>query len=77
MTETQKGHLYIIFEGLIWALFPIVTILGLKNMPSIVGLFWATSFSALFFLALMIYRNKWSELKNLKVWKYSLGVWMT
>ena len=74
MTETQKGHLYIIFEGLIWALFPIVTILGLKNMPSIVGLFWATSFSALFFLALMIYRNKWSELKNLKVWKYSLGV---
>jgi drug/metabolite transporter (DMT)-like permease len=74
MTEPQKGNLYIISEGLIWSLFPIVTILGLKGISSTVGLFWATLFSTLFFLAIIIFRNKWKELKNLQVWKYSLGV---
>jgi drug/metabolite transporter (DMT)-like permease len=74
MTEGQKGNAYIIFEGLIWSLFPIVTILGLKGVPSIVGLFWATLFSAVFFLAIIIVRGKWQELKNLQVWKYSFGV---
>ena len=73
MTEGQKGNALIISEGLIWSLFPIVTILGLKGTSSIVGLFWATFFSALFFLAIIIYRNKWSEFKNLQIWKYSLG----
>jgi drug/metabolite transporter (DMT)-like permease len=74
MTEGQKGNAIIIFEGLIWSLFPIVTILGLRGISSIVGLFWATSFSALFFLAIVIFRNKWQELKNWQVWKYSFGV---
>jgi drug/metabolite transporter (DMT)-like permease len=74
MTESQKGNAYIISEGLIWSLFPIVTILGLKGIPSTVGLFWATLFSTLFFLVIIIFKNKWKELGNLLVWEYSLGV---
>ena len=73
MTETQKGNTYIIIEGLIWSLFPIVTILGLKGISSIIGLFWATAFSTIFFFAIVIYKKKWQELKNLQAWKYSIG----
>ena len=74
MTEGQKGNAYIISEGLIWALFPVVTILGLKGIPSMVGLFWATLFSSIFFLAVVIFRGKLKELKNLELWKYSFLV---
>ena len=73
MTETQKGNAYIIAEGLIWSFFPIVTILGLRGISSLVGLFWATVFSTLFFLVIVIYKKKWQELKNFKAWKYSIG----
>ena len=73
MNETQKGNTYIITEGLIWSLFPIVTILGLKGISSVTGLFWATLISAIFFLVIVIVKNKWKELGNLQVWKYSIG----
>lgn len=73
MTETQKGNAYIIAEGLVWSLFPIVTILGLKGIPSIVGLFWATLFSTIFFLALLLIKKQGKELRNLQAWKYSIG----
>lgn len=74
MTEIQKGNVFIISGGLIWSLFPIVTILGLKGISSIVSLFWAVSFSVLFFLFIMIIKNRWHELKNFQVWKYAFGI---
>ena len=54
-------------------MFPIVTILGLKGISSVTGLFWATLISAIFFLVIVIVKNKWKELGNLQVWKYSIG----
>jgi drug/metabolite transporter (DMT)-like permease len=74
MTESQKGNTFIILQGFIWSFFPIITILGLKGVPSIIGLFWATIFSAIFFFVTMVFRNKLKELKNFQVWKYSFNV---
>ena len=74
MTEGQKGNAFIIFGGLIWSLFPVVTVLGLKGMSSMTSLFWAILFSVFFFFAVLAFRKRWSELKNLQAWKYCLGI---
>ena len=71
MTESKKGNVFIISGALIWSLFPVITILGLKGIPSTVGLLWAVFFSALAFFVVVVFRKKWSELKNLQAWKYS------
>jgi drug/metabolite transporter (DMT)-like permease len=73
-TEEKKGYSYIILESFIWAFFPIITILGIKDTNSIVALFWTTFFSMVFFFLLLIFRNKFNELKDINVWKYSLGI---
>lgn len=74
MTESQKGNTFILFSAIIWSLFPIVTILGIKGVSSMVALFWSTAFSVVFFLGMIIFRKRWHEIKNLQVWKYAFGI---
>ena len=74
MTEGQKGNTYIVIEMIIWSLFPIVSLLGLKGIASIVSLFWVNLFAALFFFLMVVFRGKLFELKNKKAWFYTLGV---
>ena len=71
MTEVQKGNAFIVSSGIIWALFPVVTVIGLKGVPSIVALFWAIFFSVFLFLFMIAHRNMWHELKNKEAWKYT------
>lgn len=73
MTDSQKGNTYIIIEMVLWSLFPIVSLLGLKNIASIVSLFWVNLFATLFFLILTVSRGKLFELKNKKAWYYTFG----
>ena len=74
MTESQKGNIFIVVEMIIWSLFPVVSLLGFKGMPSTVSLFWVNLFSTIFFLVVMIFKNKWHELRNKYLWYYILGV---
>lgn len=73
ITDAQKGNIYIILEMVIWSFFPIISILGLAGIASIVSLFWVNLFAMIFFIVLVIFKGKLSELKNLKVWFYTLG----
>jgi drug/metabolite transporter (DMT)-like permease len=73
MNETRKGDILILTSDIIWSLFPIVTFLGVKNIPSMLALFWAILFSLLFFLLFISIKKTWWELKNLQIWKYALG----
>ncbi len=70
MNEQKKGELYIWSSTLIWSLFPIITILSYKNIPSLISLSVSTFFATIFFLVLVIYRGKLHELKNKLLWKY-------
>jgi drug/metabolite transporter (DMT)-like permease len=74
MTESQKGDIFILSSALIWSLFPVVTVLGIKGISSMTALFWATSFSIIFFSLMMTFKKRWKEAKNFKVWKYALGI---
>lgn len=58
---------------IIWSLFPVVSLLGLKGMSSLVSLFWVNLFSTLFFFSIMLFKNKWHELKNKNLWYYISG----
>ncbi|MDD4989344.1 MAG: DMT family transporter [Candidatus Pacebacteria bacterium] len=71
-TQNQrKGEVFMIFEVLLWAFFPVVTVLSYVKLQSMVVLLWSTTFSALFFLAIVAYRKTWVEFKNPLLWKYS------
>ena len=69
MTEKRKGELFIFVEAILWALFPIITVLSLKSVSSITALLWSSFFAALFFGIMVVWRKTWNEFKNPEVWK--------
>lgn len=71
MEEKRKGEVYLFFEAIIWAFFPIVTVLSYGKLPSIIALAWTTLFSAVFFAFVVAYRKRWKELRIPLVWGYS------
>jgi drug/metabolite transporter (DMT)-like permease len=64
LSKERQGEMFIFFESILWALFPIITILSLKNVPPLVALAWSTLFAAAFFGILLFLKNGWKELKN-------------
>lgn len=64
LSKERQGEMFIFFESILWALFPIVTILSFKNVPPLVALAWSTLFAAAFFGILLFLKNGWKELKN-------------
>ncbi len=74
MKEEKKGDIYIIIGTAVWSLFPVITVLGLKGIPSTLALFWTTVFATIFFLVIVATRNRWKELLNVTVWKYEIAV---
>jgi drug/metabolite transporter (DMT)-like permease len=68
MTEERIGELFKIAEATLWALFPVVTLLGLKGLPPITFAGISTLFAALFFIAWVTWRGEWHYMHN-TVWK--------
>jgi len=64
LTQEKKGEMIIFFESILWSLFPVITILSLKNIPPVLSLAWSTLFAAVFFGIMMFFKNGWGELKN-------------
>ncbi|MDP2593250.1 MAG: DMT family transporter [bacterium] len=74
MIEERKGELYIFSGALTWSLFPIITVLSYKAVPSFISLAVSTFFASVVFFAIVLYKNKLHELKNIILWKYVLGI---
>ena len=74
MNTERKGEWFVITQGILWAFFPIVTILSLKNISSILALAYATAFACLFFFFIFLYKKRFKELQSWTVWKYSLVI---
>ena len=72
MSEERKGEAYIFLGGLLWASFPIITILSYRSISSSAALVWSTFFAAIFFAAVMAYKRRWAELRNARIWKLGL-----
>lgn len=74
MNQERKGELYIFSGAITWSLFPIITILSYRALPSMISLALSTFLASIIFFAIVLYRKKLHELKNLLLWKYVLGV---
>lgn len=70
VSEKRKGERMIYAEVVLWAFFPIVTVLSYVTVPSLLVLAWSNLFACLLFTFIMTQRRKWAEVKNLVLLKY-------
>jgi drug/metabolite transporter (DMT)-like permease len=77
LTEKQKGELYILGSTFIGALFPIITVLSYRSLPSLISLIGSVFFAGIFFAFVMTFQGLWPQLKNKQVWKYVFYITIT
>jgi len=74
MKQERKGELFTFVGAVLTSFFPILTILSYKSIPSMISLTVSTFVASIFFLIVLIYKKKLSELKNPILWKYIVGI---
>lgn len=64
LSKERQGEAIILVEALLWGLFPVVTAISLKGIPTLLALAWSTLFGAIFFALILSWRKEWLQLKN-------------
>src|SRR3990167_4085852 len=72
--EKKRGELYVLLNCFLWAFFPVITVLSFGKLPSLISLAWSTLFSTVFFFIVLLFRNKWHEIQNPELWKYTFSI---
>lgn len=70
ISETSKGDLAIFGEAVLWAFFPIITILSYTSLSPIASLAWSSVFLVIFFGGIVVARGHIREIFLPEVWKY-------
>lgn len=68
-SETRKGEFYILGEAVLWAFFPIVTIITYRAFSPMASLALGTLLAGAFFGAVMLARGRQREILNPKIYK--------
>jgi len=69
LSNERQGEIIIVLEALLWGLFPIMTVLALKSIPTLLALAWSTLFGAIFFALIISFKRGWQQLKNKDILK--------
>ncbi|PIR96008.1 MAG: hypothetical protein COT92_03360 [Candidatus Doudnabacteria bacterium CG10_big_fil_rev_8_21_14_0_10_42_18] len=64
LSETRKGEIAIFSQGILWSLFPIITILSYSSLSPLTSLAWSTALASVFFTVWVTVKHKWRELKH-------------
>lgn len=72
LSRERQGELFVLGEKVMWALFPVVTILSYGSLSPLVSFTGSTFFAAVFFAAVLTFQNKWPEVFNVSALKYVL-----
>ncbi len=64
ISETRKGEIAIYSQGILWSLFPIITILSYSSLDPLTSLAWSTALASVFFAVWVTIKHKWYELKH-------------
>ena len=64
ISETRKGEIAIFSQGILWSLFPIITILSYSSLSPLTSLAWSAALAAIFFALWVTIKHKWYELKD-------------
>jgi|SRR3989344_764164 len=74
LSEQRKGELSLFLTAVLNGFLPVVIVLSYAAVPSLVSLLWSTLFAAIFFVAVVSYRQRWKELRNTLLWKYAFFI---
>lgn len=77
LSKERQGEMIVLGEAFLWGLFPVITVLSQKNIPTLLALAWSTLFSTLFFALILTVRKKWKQIKNTKAIKDILAATLT
>ena len=65
LDRERQGEMLALIGVVLWALFPIVTILTYSSaLPAVVSLAWSTLFAGIFLGIVFALRRSWSEIRN-------------
>lgn len=75
MSETEKTGLRYAYGSLVlWAFFPVLTVVVYRSVPVLLSLTITTACAALFFLVVIVVRKKTKELTNPLLLRYALFI---
>mgnify|MGYP001568733119 CR=1 FL=1 len=66
--------MYILGGAIIWSLFPIMAVFSYRSLPFVISLLLSTILAGISLFAILLYRRKLYELKNLLLWKYAFYI---
>ncbi len=68
--RAKQGIVYAVLSNILWAFFPVLTLVTYRAFPSLLALAVTTGIAAVFFLLVMLTRNKMHELRTPKLFYY-------
>lgn len=75
--QEKLGIFYALSSNILWAFFPVLTLVTYKAFPSLLALTATTTIAAIFFFIVILVQGKLHELKNLEVLKYGVFIALT
>jgi drug/metabolite transporter (DMT)-like permease len=69
LSKSRQGELIIVGESLLYATFPVVTILSFVGISPFFSVAFTTALSFFFFFLLVTVQKKWGEMKKKGIWK--------
>lgn len=71
---TRYGEILIIFQAVLWGVFPIITKASLTSLPTLIVAGLSMLISAFFFAAVLTLKKSWAELKIAQAWRPIINV---
>lgn len=65
ISEHRLGDFYVYLSSILWAIFPIITVLTYSTLEPLPSLALSTFFATLFFVVIVTIRKKWHEVWNI------------
>ncbi len=69
MHPTRQGEANILLSALLWSTFPVITILSFGTLPPLFSAGMSTLFAAVFFAAMLTWKNEWPLLLKRAAWR--------
>lgn len=77
ISKERVGEIFVLSSSVLWAFFPILTILSYSELGPITSLAWTTLLSLIFFLGIATYRASWVNIFTKELFFPLLGVAIT
>ena len=80
LSKQQTGNLFILSSGVLWGIFPVITILSYNSLSPLISLVLSSFFAGIFFAGMVTINKRWHEvlhkaaLKNILLVTFFIGI---